>query len=180
VACKSIRTKTILALTFVLAFFESFQNWFQFFLTLEFFKEFQNFKILSMSYTKLAQMRQNFSFLALNTAELAAPQISSKNLRQRRVTDVIFFALNLFLLFSYEIWKVLVSLANKKKNILLIIPFYDILYQKNVFRPKKIFPSVTRRRCCWRFLDKICSAASSAVLNARKLQFWLQASFDPT
>jgi hypothetical protein len=36
---------------------------------------------------------QNFSFIVLNTAELAAPQISSKNprpLRQRRVTDGIF------------------------------------------------------------------------------------------
>jgi hypothetical protein len=30
---------------------------------------------------------QNFSFLALNTAELAVPQISSKNRRQRHVTD---------------------------------------------------------------------------------------------
>jgi hypothetical protein len=44
---------------------------------------------------------QNFSFLALNTAELDAPQISSKNSRQgrhRRVTDGKFnFALNSFL-----------------------------------------------------------------------------------
>jgi hypothetical protein len=41
---------------------------------------------------------QNFSFLALNTAELATPQISSKNLRQcrqRRVTDGNFFCSNL-------------------------------------------------------------------------------------
>jgi hypothetical protein len=36
---------------------------------------------------------QNFSFLALNTAQLAAPQISSKNRRQRRVTDGNFFSL---------------------------------------------------------------------------------------
>jgi hypothetical protein len=42
---------------------------------------------------------QNFSFLALNTAELAERQISSKNprqrrqLRQRRVTDGNFFSL---------------------------------------------------------------------------------------
>jgi hypothetical protein len=36
---------------------------------------------------------QNFSFLALNTAELASPQISSKNRRQRRVTDGICFSL---------------------------------------------------------------------------------------
>jgi hypothetical protein len=31
---------------------------------------------------------QNFSFLALNTAKLAAPQISSKNRRQRRVSSL--------------------------------------------------------------------------------------------
>jgi hypothetical protein len=39
---------------------------------------------------------QNFSFLALNTAELGAPQILSKNprqRRQRRVTDGKFFSL---------------------------------------------------------------------------------------
>jgi hypothetical protein len=29
-------------------------------------------------------------------------------------------------------------------------------------------------------LDEICGAASSAVLNARKLKFWLQASLEPT
>jgi hypothetical protein len=37
--------------------FKCFQNWFQILLTPEFLKEFQNFKILSMRYTKLAQMR---------------------------------------------------------------------------------------------------------------------------
>jgi hypothetical protein len=36
---------------------------------------------------------QNFSFLALNTAQLAAPQISSKNPQQRRVTDGFLFSL---------------------------------------------------------------------------------------
>jgi hypothetical protein len=36
---------------------------------------------------------QNFSCLALNTAELATLQISSKNLRQRRMTDGFFFSL---------------------------------------------------------------------------------------
>jgi hypothetical protein len=30
------------------------------------------------------------------------------------------------------------------------------------------------------FLNEICGAASSAVLSARKLKFWLQASFEPT
>jgi hypothetical protein len=34
---------------------------------------------------------QNFSFLALNTAEIAAPQILSKDPRQRRATDGFFF-----------------------------------------------------------------------------------------
>jgi hypothetical protein len=29
-------------------------------------------------------------------------------------------------------------------------------------------------------LDEILGAASSAVLNARKLKFWLQTSFEPT
>jgi hypothetical protein len=44
---------------------------------------------------------QNFSFIALNTAELAAPQISSKNPQQRRVTDgKNFFALIPF--FTYK------------------------------------------------------------------------------
>jgi hypothetical protein len=48
---------------------------------------------------------------------------------------------------------------------------------KTVLERKKN-PSVTRR--CRRFLDEICGAASSAVLSARKLKFWLQASFEPT
>jgi hypothetical protein len=45
---------------------------------------------------------QNFSFLALNTAELAARQISSKNPRQRRVTDRFFFRYKL--VFACHIW----------------------------------------------------------------------------
>jgi hypothetical protein len=56
--------------------------------------------------------------------------------------------------------------------------FYDFLKLKNKFRAKKQFPSVTWR--CWRFMDEISGVASSAVLSARKLKFWLQASFEPT
>jgi hypothetical protein len=83
-----------------LAFFESFQNWFKIFLTPEFFKDFQNFKILNMRYTNEAGS-QNFSFLARYPAQLAAPQISSKFRRQRRVTDGnLFFVLNSF--FRYK------------------------------------------------------------------------------
>jgi hypothetical protein len=64
---------------------------------LSFLKEFQNSEY----------EYEYFNFLALNTAELAAPQISPKNprqrwqRRQRRVTDgKIFFALNSF--FRYK------------------------------------------------------------------------------
>jgi hypothetical protein len=56
--------------------------------------EFQNFEILSMRTLQVSSNEacsQNFSFLAPNTAELAAPQFSSKNRRQRRVADEIFF-----------------------------------------------------------------------------------------
>jgi hypothetical protein len=54
--------------------------------------EFQDFKIQNGVHQVSPNEAgsQNFSFLALNTAELAAPQISSKNPRQgrqRRVTD---------------------------------------------------------------------------------------------
>jgi hypothetical protein len=68
--------------------------------------------------------------------------------RQRRVTDGIFFALNSFLLSTYEIWKVLVSLAKKK----LIANFHvlGLFIPKKKLRAKKN-PSVTRRyRSCWR------------------------------
>jgi hypothetical protein len=51
-------------------------------------------------------------------------------------------------------------------------------FLKNEFRAKKKFPSVTRH--CRGFLDEIWGAASSAVLSARKLKFWLPASFEPT
>jgi hypothetical protein len=55
----------------------------------------------------------NFSFLAFNTAELAAPQISSKNLRQRRVTDgFFFFALNSLLSYTKSLN---VKICDKKK-----------------------------------------------------------------
>jgi hypothetical protein len=67
-------------------------------------------------------------------------------------------------------------LQNKKK-LLQIFMFWDFLYLKNKFKAKKI-PSVTRP--CRGFLDEIWGAAGSAVLGARKLKFWLQASFKPT
>jgi hypothetical protein len=71
------------------------------FLTPEYFKgisKFQNseYKVHQVGSNEAGS--QNFSFLALNTAELAAPQISSKNPRQGRVTyGKKFFALNSFL-----------------------------------------------------------------------------------
>jgi hypothetical protein len=76
-------------------------------LTPEFFKgitKFQNSEYEVHQVGSNETGSQNFSFLVLNTAELGAPQISSKNprqCRQRRVTDGIFFsALNLF--FRYK------------------------------------------------------------------------------
>jgi hypothetical protein len=44
-----------------------------------------------------------------------------------------------FLLSTYEIWKVLISLAKKKKNLLQIFTFKDFLNLKNEFRAKKNF-----------------------------------------
>jgi hypothetical protein len=71
--------------------------------------------------------------------------------------------------------KVLISLG-KEKNI-ANFHVLGLLYLKNEFRAKKSFSSVTRR--CW-FLDETWGAASSVVLSARKLKFWLPASFEPT
>jgi hypothetical protein len=56
-------------------------------LTPEVLKEFQNSEYEVHQVGSNGACSQNFSFLALNTAELAAPQISSKNRRQRRVTN---------------------------------------------------------------------------------------------
>jgi hypothetical protein len=69
------------------------------FSTPEFLKEFQNltnseYEVHQVSSNEASS--QNFSFLALNTAELAAPQISVKNprqRRQRRVTDGMYISL---------------------------------------------------------------------------------------
>jgi hypothetical protein len=62
--------------------------WHLFFLLLSFkgISKFQNsaYKVHQVGSNEACN--QNFSFLALNTAELAAPKISSENLRQRRVT----------------------------------------------------------------------------------------------
>jgi hypothetical protein len=73
-------------------------------LTPEFFKGISNFQNSEYEVHQVGSNEagnQHFSFLALNTAELAAPQISSKNPWQRRVTDGIFFiALNSF--FRYK------------------------------------------------------------------------------
>jgi hypothetical protein len=72
-----------------------FKTDYKFFWLLIFLKEFQNFEHEVHQIGSNEACSQNFSFLALNTAELAAPQISYKNLRQRRVTDGNFyFALN--------------------------------------------------------------------------------------
>jgi hypothetical protein len=62
----------------------------------EFLKQFQNseYEVHQIGSDKACS--QNFNFLALNTAKLAAPQISSKTPRQfwqRRVTDGFFFSL---------------------------------------------------------------------------------------
>jgi hypothetical protein len=66
-------------------------------LTPEFFKEMSKFQNSEYEVHQVGSNEagsQLFSFLAINTAELAAPQISSKNPRQRRVTAI---ALNSFL-----------------------------------------------------------------------------------
>jgi hypothetical protein len=72
--------------------FRKFSKLVPIFLTPEFLKEFQNseYKVHQVGSNEAGS--QNISFLAINTAELA-PQISSKNRWQRRVTDGIFFAL---------------------------------------------------------------------------------------
>jgi hypothetical protein len=65
-------------------------------LTPEFLKEFQNSEYEVHQVGSNEACSQNLSFLALNTAELAAPQILSKNPRQGRqgrVTDGNFFSL---------------------------------------------------------------------------------------
>jgi hypothetical protein len=70
-----------------LAFFARFQNGFKFLLTPEFLKKFQNSEYEVQHVGSNEACSQNFSFLALNTTELAVPQILSKNQRQRRMTD---------------------------------------------------------------------------------------------
>jgi hypothetical protein len=51
-----------------------------------------------------------------------------------------------------------------------------------LFMPKKRVKSEKKISVCHvcGFLDEIWGAASSAVLNVRKLKFWLPASFEPT
>jgi hypothetical protein len=81
-------------------------------LTPEFLKEFQNSKYEVHQVGSNEAGSQNFSFLALNTAELAASQIFSENPRQRRMTDGFFSALNS----SFRYKKSLnVKISNKKK-----------------------------------------------------------------
>jgi hypothetical protein len=66
-------------------------------LTPEILKQFQNSEYEVHQVGSNEAGSQNFSFLALNTAELAARQIASKTPRQRRVTDgMSIFALNLY------------------------------------------------------------------------------------
>jgi hypothetical protein len=61
-------------------------------LTPEFLKGFQNSEYEVHQVGSNEACSQNFSFLALeNKAELAAPQISSKNRQQRRVTTEFVF-----------------------------------------------------------------------------------------
>jgi hypothetical protein len=82
-------------------------------LTPEFLKKFQNSEYEVHQVGSKEACSQIFSFLPLNTAELDAPQISSKNLRQRHVTDgKTFFALNSF--FRYKKSQN-VQICNKKK-----------------------------------------------------------------
>jgi hypothetical protein len=85
-------------------------------LTPEFLKELQNLKIRIEVHEVGSNeaCSQNFSFLALNTAEIAAPQISSKNLRQRRATDGIVFS---FLTRFLGIKSPNVKICNNKKKI---------------------------------------------------------------
>jgi hypothetical protein len=83
-------------------------------LTPYFLKEFQNSEYEVHKVGSNEASSQNFSFLELNTAGRAAPQISFKNRRQRRVTDgKNVFALNSILgIKSPETWKFTI-----KKNI---------------------------------------------------------------
>jgi hypothetical protein len=80
---------------------------------------------------------------------------------------------NPFLLSTHEKWIVLVSLEN--------FHVWGLFIPKKRVKSVKKNPSVTCRCRPYReFLNKIWGAASSAVLGARKLKFWLPASFEPT
>jgi hypothetical protein len=74
-----------------------------------------------------------------------------------------------FLLSTYEIWKVLVSLAKKKNFFFANFHVLGLLYLKNEFRAI-FFPSVTLP--CRGFLDEIWG------IEALR-QFWQPASFEP-
>jgi hypothetical protein len=86
-------------------------------LTSELLKEFQNSEYEVHQVGSNEAGSQNFSFLALNTAEIAAPQISSKNRRQRRMTHGKFlFALNSFFRCKNpKTWKPMLSIFHMWK-----------------------------------------------------------------
>jgi hypothetical protein len=69
---------------------------------------------------QLAEGSRNLKSVALTTVEISS-KVRPTTKRQRHVTD------GKLLLSTYEIWKVLVSLAKKK------------IYRKNEFRAKKKF-----------------------------------------
>jgi hypothetical protein len=69
---------------------------------------------------------QNFSFLALNTAELAVPQISSKNRRQRRWTALIPFGATYYpaigKIWFWQLWLILSLLRTNNSVFLKFLP----------------------------------------------------------
>jgi hypothetical protein len=114
--------------------------------------------------------------VALKTAEISSIQISTNDRTATPATP--FDRRNYFfrskLIFTFHIWNM--ESIGFTRNFFYYCKFSRL---RTFYTEKtKKNPSVTRRcRPCRGFLDEIWGAASSAVLNARKLKFWLKASF---
>jgi hypothetical protein len=105
---------------------------------------------------------QNFSFLALNTAELAAPLNSSENPRQRRVTDgKKIFALNSFFRYKKS-WNV--KICNKKKQM-----------QTNTFHTSYVdSKNYPKLKFYWVNLQNFRAKSQISKLWAKYVLIWLK------
>jgi hypothetical protein len=70
--------------------------------------------------------------------------------------------------------------GKQKKKIYCKFSRFRTFYTLKTSLERTIFSVCHAASPCRGFLDEIWGAASSAVLSARKLKFWLQASFEPT